>query len=416
MTVAMKNSSTSKRRVAGILMRCTDFAAARSGAVAMIFALSLIPLLIAAGLAIDMGRAYIVKQRLTATTDAAGLAIGTAIGTGRSEAQLQTVFDNFIAANFPSGELGTITSTNFTYDGEIITVAAQVEVEMTFMKIIRIDSLTVGATSQITRQEDTIEVVLVLDNTGSMNFGGRIFDLKDAANSLVDILFGTGSTSTQVKVALVPFAATVNIGTDNTSYMSSTQSWSGCVLALDEPDDTADESTGTWDPYSQFLFGCPRAITPLTNVKSTLTSAINAMNASGFTHVNYGAIWGLRVISAAEPFTEGVSYGTPDATKAVIILTDGANTSFSASAYQNYPSLPSASQLDDKLETVCTAMKREDIVVYTITFALNDPATQSLFENCATDDSKYFNSPSGAELTRVFRVIASQLKRLHVSS
>ena len=140
------------------------------------------------------------------------------------------------------------------------------------------------------------------------------------------------------------------------------------------------------------------------------------MNASGATHVNYGAIWGLRVISAAEPFTEGVSYGTPDATKAVIILTDGANTSFSASAYLNYPSLPSASQLDDKLETVCTAMKQKDIVVYTITFALNDPATQSLFENCATDASKYFNSPSGAELTRVFRVIASQLKRLHVSS
>ena len=52
------------------------------------------------------------------------------------------------------------------------------------------------------------------------------------------------------------------------------------------------------------------------------------MVANGGTHINWGAIWGWRIISPDEPFTEGASYGTADSTKAVIILTDGANTAY----------------------------------------------------------------------------------------
>ena len=57
-----------------------------------------------------------------------------------------------------------------------------------------------------------------------------------------------------------------------------------------------------------------------------------------------------------------------------------------------------------------------DIIVYTITFDLSDSNTQALFQACASDEEKYFNSPSAEVLTRAFRIIAAQLKQLHVSS
>ena len=60
----------------------------RSGSYAVIFALSLVPILIAIGGAVDLSQAYIVKQRLTRALDAAGLAVGGM--TGLTTAELQT--------------------------------------------------------------------------------------------------------------------------------------------------------------------------------------------------------------------------------------------------------------------------------------------------------------------------------------
>lgn len=407
------NNATIKKCTAGFLGHCRHLVAAKDGVVGVTFALSLIPLLLSVGLSIDLGRAYIVKQHLTNTTDAAGLAIGSAIDANTTNAQIQAVLDNFFNANFPSGSLGTVTSSSYTYNGTIITVSAQAEVETTFMKIASINSMSVSATSEITRQENNLELVMVLDNTGSMNSSGKIGDLKTAANSLIDILFGTDTVSSQVQIGLVPFSGTVNIGTSNASYISNSSGWNGCVLAQTSPDDMNDNYTGPWDPLSSS--GCPSTLTPLTNVKSTLTSAVSSMSAGGYTHINYGSVWGWRVISNAEPFTEGVSYGTADTTKAMIILTDGENyKSNSSTAYKN--DYQTVANLDAKLETVCTNIKTENIIVYTITFQLSDPITQALFESCATDTGKYYNSPTGAELSRVFRAIAAELKQLHVSS
>ena len=84
-----------KKHIRFFIKFCADFAAAKEGVVGIIFALSLIPLVLAVGLTIDLGRAYLVKQRLANTTDAAGLAIGAAIDSDSTTAELQTVLDNY---------------------------------------------------------------------------------------------------------------------------------------------------------------------------------------------------------------------------------------------------------------------------------------------------------------------------------
>lgn len=443
-------------RAEGFSRLARRLAAARRGSLAITFGLSFIPLVIAVGVGIDLGRAYIVKEKLLHTTDAAGLAVGAAFDSGQD---LSVVLSKYFTANFPSGGLGTVTSSGYTYAEPVITVTATATVETTFMQIAGISSITVNASSQITRQENSIEVVMVLDNSGSMS-GTKITSLKSAAQSLVDILFGNETSPTNLKIGLVPFSNNVNIGTTNTAYVSNatnpnpptnwgTTSWGGCILEnVTSDNDTKDDFTGTWevmywedDSNNNWISSggtvqinssrspnlyCPSAaITPLTNNKTTLTTAISNMVADGGTHINLGAIWGWRVISPTEPFTQGVAYGTANNTKAVIILTDGENTAYSFvyDAYK-YPSdnvlgTTSASgvaaALNTRLSTICTNMKAAGIIVYTIMFDLSDATVEALFQACATDTSKYYNSPTTAELDRAFRAIAAELKKLRIT-
>jgi len=434
-----------------------DLSSAKEGVVAVIVAFSMIPLILAVGVSVDVGRAYLVKQRLLHTTDSAGLAIAAAIDDDSTSEELQEVLDNFISANFPDASIGTVSSTSFTYDSTTVNVTAEVNVVTTFMKLANIDELSVSASSEITRQEDYLEVVLVLDNSGSMS-GSKLTALKEASDSLIDTLFGTSDTSSLVKIGLVPFSNNVNIGSSNTGYVSDTSvydwgttSWEGCVEAVvTDDEDTKDDYTGPWTPFywaddsnnNWYYSGgyhissyrtpnlyCPdAAITPLTNDKATLTTAIDNMVANGGTHINWGAIWGWRVISPSEPFTEGSAYGTADTTKAVIILTDGANTAYSfvddAFGYPSDELLGSgintasevADELDVRLATICENIKDADILVYSITFNVSDSDTQDLFEDCATDTDYYYDSPSTDELTRTFRSIAAELKKLRVSN
>ena len=60
-----------------IITALRQLAGRRDGAVAIIFGLCAIPAVIAAGMAIDVGRAYMVKIRLGAALDAAALAVGS---------------------------------------------------------------------------------------------------------------------------------------------------------------------------------------------------------------------------------------------------------------------------------------------------------------------------------------------------
>ncbi|TGT79019.1 VWA domain-containing protein, partial [bacterium M00.F.Ca.ET.157.01.1.1] len=57
------------------------------------------------------------------------------------------------------------------------------------------------------------EVVLVLDNTGSMA-GARMTALRTATKSLLDTLEATKSPTRQVRASLVPFVTAVNVNGD----------------------------------------------------------------------------------------------------------------------------------------------------------------------------------------------------------
>lgn len=459
--------------LASRLARCTK------GNIAVMFAVSLLPVMASIGLGVDVARAYAVKSRMSSALDAAALAVGSSTGTA---AQLNQVAQNFFNANYPTGMLGAAPTIHVAVNGDVITATASASLPTVFMKVVGINQMTVDASSSVIRRIKGLELALVLDNTGSMTSNNNIAALRDAANELVTILFGTYTVHPKLKVALVPYSAAVNpgpiaaalVGAGAAYDPASAAGWKGCVVERASPNTHADTTSGValWTRYvwqsaiDNFYdsansstiksdpsygnsgtgpnLGCPTAITPLTNVKADLTTAINAMAAwsRGGTLGDIGMAWGLRALSPEPPFTEGQAWGTENLTKAVIMMTDGVNQVYklastsgankvNAAVHSDYTGYGRLDELgrvgstsittaktivDGRLGDLCTAMKAKKIVVYTIVFTgTPDAATKTLFTNCASDPSKFFDAPSQTDLKNAFSAIAVQLSNLRIS-
>jgi len=412
------------------------------GTVEVIFALSIIPLMVLAGIAVDTSQAYVVKPRLSHSLDAPALDVGSMRSANPDPTYLATQFSNFVAANYSNTDIGATHDLTFIDNGGIINVSGKATVDTVFMAIVGINSITVSSSSQIIVETNGLELALVLDNTGSMGSNGKMTDMKSAAQELINIVFGTETAPPLLKVALVPFDNTVNIGTANTSFVtdptafnSGSSAWGGRVMARPYPADVQDTSTtvdGVWTPFwnakksSNRNKYCPRPITALTNNRATLVSEINAMSSLGSTHINLGAMWGWRALSPDAPFTQGATYADPDWNKAAIILTDGDNTMID-SYYSAYGVLTDGNlgttnknsaenELDSRLLETCTGMKDAGIIVYTIAFGTSiASSTASMLSSCATSPNNYYESPDAATLTLAFRASREEHKNLHLS-
>lgn len=205
--------------------RAPTFARCRRGAVTALVAMSMAPMVATMGLAVDTARGYLVKARLSQAIDAAGLAGGRIMSSANRDADIRMYFD----ANFPAGYMGAqITGPTITPsdDGQKITLSASAVVPTTFLAVARIESMSVGASAEITRQLRPLEVVLSMDLSGSMattDAGGGLSRLqasRNAATTLVNILFGNNTTSSILKIGLVPWNGKVNVWLAGQAYNS----------------------------------------------------------------------------------------------------------------------------------------------------------------------------------------------------
>ncbi len=179
---------------------------------------------------------------------------------------------------------------------------------------------------------------------------------------------------------------------------------------------------------------CPSAITPLTNVKADVGAGIDALVANGGTHINLGAVWGWRLLSPKWRGLWGgvmdanglpLDYNAPLMTKVAIIMTDGENTmydyDYTAYGYLTDGNLGTTNdttadaKLDSKLATVCSAMKANGILIYTILFEEDDPAAAARMQACASGPDYFFNSPDEATLESAFHQIGDSLANLRIS-
>ena len=178
----------------------------KRGSVATMFAIALIPLLGATGAAIDYTRIEQVRQKLADALDAGVLAVGSQ--PPMSDAKAFDAVDAWVGAHM-NGLPYKLESV--VQSGEGITGKATSDVEMSLARLLGVNDVVVSVASQVLRTIGKVELVLVLDNTGSMQ-GTKIKTLISAANQLVDTLSKATKNPADLRIGLVPFSQTVNVG------------------------------------------------------------------------------------------------------------------------------------------------------------------------------------------------------------
>ncbi|GAB4152560.1 MAG: pilus assembly protein [Sphingomonadales bacterium] len=175
---------------------------------------------------------------------------------------------------------------------------------------------------------------------------------------------------------------------------------------------------------------CPSAgVFRLQNNKQGALDMIATLNADGpnFTNMPVGLGWAWRVLMPAEPFTEAsVNNGNVanfQRSRALILLTDGANTVRAGDAYNR--SFSSQTRRDNRLRELATIIKqngtpndsRDDVLIYTIQFANNNSEVTTLLKDIATSpDAPFYNyAPSTDDLQNIFRQVATNLANLRIS-
>lgn len=362
----------------------------KRGSIIVWSTMALIPMLGFTSLSVDGARAYLVKSRLSEAVDAAALAGGKTITTSEYTADINKYFN----ANFPTGYMGaTVIGPVITTgsNNETITVKAEATIPTTFARLIGHNTMSVSAKAVVHRSVRGMELALVMDNTGSMRSNNKIGAMRDAATLLVNTLYGSRDTIDNFWVSVVPYVATVNIGSDRTSWLTgyvpanfAPTTWKGCVEARAEPHASTDEPPSS-QPFTPFLWrstfttpaGCTRSPTP--DASCTFTSSNSGICARG-SDTNCDNDWPRTTLTLSITRNSGTARATSTAAHGLstgsIIEVTGANQS----AYNGW-----------KTVTVVSPTR----FTFAVTGSPSSPATGTIRANALTVDDRNDSQNNG---------------------
>lgn len=406
--------------------RAEAFRSDQRGTMAMLFAGVATTLCLTVGSAVDYSFALKVQSRLDGAVDAASLAGARLISAGITDkakiaAEAQASFDANFAVEIAAGHVpGPLAVTVDPATG-LVDIKASVVVETAFMTLVGIDSITVASTSASKLDSETIEVAMMLDTTGSMQWlttdgKVKVSVLRSAAAGLVDTLFASVPVgSDRVKIGLAPFAAGVNAG----GYAGAVSSGKSAKCVMERVDATQNgtDASAKGSPLKK-ASTCPTsAIVPLSTDRAALKSAISKLPADGSTAGHLGTAWSYYLLSPkwADVFPAGRvgrAYGTKDNRKIAILMTDG--------QYNTFGGANNALASSKAALAACDAMKADGITVYTVGFALQGQAdAKDLLQSCASEvngSAAFYDAENAAALSAAYADIARQILRIRLSS
>ncbi|MDR6869729.1 Flp pilus assembly protein TadG [Bosea sp. BE125] len=418
---------------------CAGFARDRSGNVMMLFGLSMIPVLGLVGAAVDYSRATTMRTMLNAAIDSAAL-MAARDAAKLTDAQLRDRVNGWIRANLHGDAADGFSGATIAIDrtGRTINISATASLTTSLTQLISQNAVQISSSSQSSWGTNTIELALVLDNTGSMASSGKIDALKTASLDLLKIMKDATSETDQIKISIVPFSTRVILDTSNkdanwlrwdqsvttcsnwwpypcTTTTISKSTWQGCVADRDKSYDVQDGDGGGTngsaypadfcDAYSP---STQAKVMPLTSNWDALTQRINAMTPVGATNVTIGAAWGMATLSPGTPFAEAKPLTTPRLKKFMILLTDGDNTKnrFEGDGSTSNPNI------DARTKLACANAQTAGIVVYTVRVM---DGNRDLLKACASDAGKYFEVTAASQLSPIFKQIASEISAVRLT-
>jgi Flp pilus assembly protein TadG len=122
------------------------------------------------GAGYDLGRQQLVRQKIQQATDAAALAAAS-MDFGTPDNVRQNTAQAFFSLNYPQNYLGVARPTpTASIAGETITVSAGTTVPTSFVGNFGVSTIAAAGRSrvQFKRLQTVIDVILVMDNSGSM--------------------------------------------------------------------------------------------------------------------------------------------------------------------------------------------------------------------------------------------------------
>ncbi len=172
----------------------------RKGMAIIMTALMLVFVIPVVGLAIDAAVLYTIKARLQTAVDAGAIAAARTLNKGLTLAEqagnAQAKATSYFYANFPEGALGATSVTVPTpdvsesgYRRRTVSVTGSVMAPTYFMRVFGYTRTRVQATGTATRRD--VNIIMVLDRSGSMNTSGSCTPMKNAAKDFVS-LFANG--------------------------------------------------------------------------------------------------------------------------------------------------------------------------------------------------------------------------------
>ncbi|MCV0395355.1 MAG: hypothetical protein K5872_07985 [Rhizobiaceae bacterium] len=204
--------------------------------------LAMVPIMGGLAVGIDFTEMSRQRQATQNALDAAGIATGQRFRQGGTDEEIKAYAKDFFEANLgpvdPANTQFKVFLPEAAVGKETLRLTAELRYDPYFLPafhtILERAGGSKGDTADIkfntrteVRLKNTLEVALVLDNSGSMDDNGfgsgepRIKLLKEAAKELVTALSKQAIMMKQVdkpvQFGVVPFAASVNVGPDNAS-------------------------------------------------------------------------------------------------------------------------------------------------------------------------------------------------------
>ncbi|MCC0078705.1 MAG: hypothetical protein H6899_01865 [Rhodobacter sp.] len=374
-----------------------------------------VAMLIFAGLAIDMMRHENVRLRMQGATDRAVLA-ATMLRENESNATPEQILQAYFASEGLGAQLGSNYRIETGDDGSrTITVVPTASVPSLFMRLVGVNDFDVATPARATEAVGggvKLELVMVLDVSGSMNGQNKIDAMRTAAVNLTNTLL-EGSADGNVAITLVPYDTWVLPPPGFLNYFSSLSGtgacndwaiWNRITGSLTEASVRRNCNTATW-----------RTVHPYVNDPTLAASYIDELRASGTTSIDLGvrygalffdpairpAISGLIANGVVDPVFEGRPYDwdEPNVVRALILLTDGQNC-----CGERY----GAGQQDQNTENVCTELKDRGILIYSVAYQAPTSGA-NLMMACASSPNHYFNTNANG-IADAFAGIASNIQ------
>jgi Flp pilus assembly protein TadG len=268
----------------------------RRGSVALMTALLVIPLIGMIGLAIDLGRVWLVRSRLQMSLDAAVLVAARDLATGGTSVDAKNLFWADFGRTSATGRLGYLgaaASDPVVYNpapggpSGSVKMTSMATIVPSLIGILGIGPVTVTGAATAQSAAYGLELALVLDNTGSME-GAAMTSLIGASNQLVNIVYGSSDQQPHLWVSLVPFAATVNVNSQHADWLVggtvdqrpyAPRLWMGCVMARTartgaQDGDDFNDKPPSQAPFMPFLWASTYHVYPLTGPLTYTTGTL----------------------------------------------------------------------------------------------------------------------------------------------